>query len=98
MGLAQEKARSPGVSTGDKVLLEGRSKQKGGRAEHRGKRVNPLPIDAAGKWDCLVGRIREDFTIPNGLSLWVAGDQLLKGAALNAVQIAELLIKEHVKR
>ena len=67
-------------------------------SDNPSEQLYPLPIDAAGKWDCLVGRIREDFTVPNGLSLWVAGDQLLKGAALNAVQIAELLIKEHVKR
>ncbi len=56
----------------------------------------PMPIDAAGLDECLVGRIREDYTVPNGLSLWVVGDQLRKGAALNAVQIAELLIGEYI--
>jgi len=56
----------------------------------------PMPIDAAGKDDCIVGRIREDYTIPNGLSFWVVGDQLRKGAALNAVQIAELLIGDYI--
>lgn len=56
----------------------------------------PMPIDAAGKDDCLVGRIREDYTVPAGLSFWVAGDQLRKGAALNAVQIAEVLIREYI--
>jgi aspartate-semialdehyde dehydrogenase len=56
----------------------------------------PMPVDAAGKDDCLVGRIREDYTVPAGLSFWVSGDQLRKGAALNAVQIAEVLIREHV--
>ena len=56
----------------------------------------PMPIDAAGKDDCLVGRIREDYTTPTGLSLWVVGDQLRKGAALNAVQIAEVLIREYI--
>lgn len=56
----------------------------------------PMPIDAAGLDDCLVGRIREDYTVPAGLSLWVVGDQLRKGAALNAVQIAELLIGEYI--
>jgi aspartate-semialdehyde dehydrogenase len=55
--------------------------------------VYPMPLDAAGKDDCIIGRIREDFTVENGLSFWVVGDQLRKGAALNAVQIAELLIK-----
>jgi aspartate-semialdehyde dehydrogenase len=56
----------------------------------------PMPIDASGKDDCIVGRIREDFTVPSGLSFWVVGDQLRKGAALNAVQIAELLTKEYI--
>ena len=54
----------------------------------------PMPIDASGKDDILVGRIRQDESIPEGLgiNLWVAGDQLRKGAALNAVQIAEKLL------
>ena len=51
----------------------------------------PTPLDATGGDDCLVGRIREDLVFKNGLSLWVVGDQVRKGAALNAVQIAELL-------
>lgn len=54
----------------------------------------PLPIDADGKDETFVGRIREDISIPNGLNLWVVSDNLRKGAALNAVQIAEVLIKE----
>jgi aspartate-semialdehyde dehydrogenase len=51
----------------------------------------PMPLSVAGKDDCQVGRVRLDCAFENGLSFWVAGDQLLKGAALNAVQIAELL-------
>jgi aspartate-semialdehyde dehydrogenase len=51
----------------------------------------PTPLDATGKDNCQVGRLRIDCALENGLALWVAGDQLLKGAALNAVQIAELL-------
>ena len=51
----------------------------------------PMPLSVAGKDDCQVGRVRLDCAFDNGLSFWVAGDQLLKGAALNAVQIAELL-------
>ena len=51
----------------------------------------PMPLNAAGKDNCQVGRVRLDCALDNGLSFWVAGDQLLKGAALNAVQIAELL-------
>lgn len=56
----------------------------------------PMPIDAAGRDECLVGRIREDYTVPAGLSFWVVGDQLRKGAALNAIQIAELLIRDYM--
>jgi aspartate-semialdehyde dehydrogenase len=51
----------------------------------------PTPLAAAGKDNCQAGRLRQDCALENGLALWVAGDQLLKGAALNAVQIAELL-------
>jgi aspartate-semialdehyde dehydrogenase len=51
----------------------------------------PMPLNAAGRDDCQVGRVRIDRAFDNGLSFWVSGDQLLKGAALNAVQIAELL-------
>jgi aspartate-semialdehyde dehydrogenase len=54
--------------------------------------VYPMPLDYAGKEKCGVGRIRKDTALDNGLSLWVSGDQLWKGAALNAVQIAELLV------
>ncbi|MDB9524452.1 aspartate-semialdehyde dehydrogenase [Oscillatoria sp. CS-180] len=52
----------------------------------------PMPIDASGQDDVLVGRIRQDISHPNGLDLWLCGDQIRKGAALNAVQIAELLV------
>jgi aspartate-semialdehyde dehydrogenase len=51
----------------------------------------PMPLTVAGKDNCQVGRVRLDCALENGLSFWVSGDQLLKGAALNAVQIAELL-------
>jgi aspartate-semialdehyde dehydrogenase len=53
----------------------------------------PLPLYAAEKDNCQVGRIRKDCAMDNGLCFWVSGDQLLKGAALNAVQIAEELLK-----
>jgi aspartate-semialdehyde dehydrogenase len=53
----------------------------------------PLPLYVAEKYNCQVGRIRLDCAMDNGLCFWVVGDQLLKGAALNAVQIAEELIK-----
>src|SRR2546421_243857 len=51
----------------------------------------PMPLNVAGKDNCQVGRVRIDCALENGLAFWVSGDQLLKGAALNAVQIAELL-------
>jgi aspartate-semialdehyde dehydrogenase len=52
----------------------------------------PVPLATSGTDDCQVGRIRLDSALDNGLAFWVCGDQLLKGAALNAVQIAELLV------
>ena len=55
------------------------------------KELYPLAIDAAGKGETFVGRIREDLSHPKALDLWIVSDNLLKGAALNAVQIAELL-------
>lgn len=57
------------------------------------KNIYPLPIDVAGKDEVYVGRIREDDSIENGINMWIAADNLRKGAALNAVQIAEELIK-----
>ena len=60
------------------------------------QRRYPLAIDAAGKDDTYVGRIREDESIANGINMWVVSDNLRKGAALNAVQIAEILIRDHL--
>ena len=57
------------------------------------KNEYPLPLYVAEKYNCQVGRIRKDCALENGLAFWVSGDQLLKGAALNAVQIAEELIR-----
>ena len=56
------------------------------------RKLYPMPLDVSGKDDVYVGRIREDLSIPNGLNLWIVSDNLRKGAALNAVQIAEALI------
>jgi aspartate-semialdehyde dehydrogenase len=53
----------------------------------------PMPLFTSEKYNCEVGRIRKDCALDNGLCFWVSGDQLLKGAALNAVQIAEELVK-----
>ena len=55
----------------------------------------PLPLDISGSDNCAAGRLRLDCALDNGLSFWVVGDQLLKGAALNAVQIAEELLKSN---
>jgi len=60
------------------------------------ERIYPMPSEAAGINDTLVGRIREDISIENGLDLWIVADNIRKGAALNTVQIAEFLIKEHL--
>jgi aspartate-semialdehyde dehydrogenase len=53
----------------------------------------PMPVSVEGQDDCFVGRIREDLSLAHALNFWVVGDQLRKGAALNGVQIAELLIR-----
>lgn len=57
--------------------------------------IYPLATDCAGNFETLVGRIREDESIENGINLWVVSDNILKGAALNAVQIAETFIAEY---
>ena len=60
------------------------------------KNLYPLAIDAAGRDEIFVGRIREDESIPNGINLWVVADNIRKGAATNATQIAEVLTKEYL--
>jgi aspartate-semialdehyde dehydrogenase len=60
--------------------------------EDWGQNYFPMPLEASGQDDVLVGRIRQDLSHPNALELWLSGDQIRKGAALNAVQIAELLL------
>lgn len=57
------------------------------------KKIYPMPWFAAGEDNVFVGRVRDDISIPNGLAMWVVGDQILKGAALNAIQIAERVIE-----
>jgi aspartate-semialdehyde dehydrogenase len=64
--------------------------------DHRADEGYVTPAEAAGEDAVYVSRIRRDPTVPHGLSLWVVADNLRKGAALNAVQIAELLVKEHL--
>ena len=55
--------------------------------------VYPMPLETAGTDDIYVGRVRKDLADENGLTFWLSGDQIRKGAALNAVQIAEYLVK-----
>lgn len=57
----------------------------------------PLATDSAGRDETFVGRIREDESIPNGINMWIVSDNLRKGAALNAVQIAEILIRDFLR-
>jgi aspartate-semialdehyde dehydrogenase len=61
-----------------------------------GRDLYPMPLEAAGRDEVLVGRIREDTSQERGIDLFLCGDQLLKGAALNAVQIAEILVREEL--
>lgn len=60
------------------------------------KNIYPMAIDAVGKDATLVGRVREDQSVANGINLWIVADNLRKGAALNAVQIAEILIRDYL--
>jgi len=61
-----------------------------------GLNIYPLALDCAGKFETLVGRIREDESIENGINLWVVADNILKGAALNTVQIAEIVARDYL--
>jgi aspartate-semialdehyde dehydrogenase len=54
----------------------------------------PLPLSAAGRDEVFVGRIRSDISHPQGIAMWIVSDNLRKGAALNAIQVAELLIAD----
>ena len=60
------------------------------------EQVYPMPLETSGKDDVEVGRIRKDYSIDNGLNFWVCGDQIRKGAALNALQIAEYMIEHNM--
>jgi aspartate-semialdehyde dehydrogenase len=66
--------------------------------DHRQDEGYVTPVECAGEDQVFVSRIREDSTVENGLSFWVVADNLRKGAALNAVQIAELLVKDHLRK
>ena len=85
------------VETAEKVTAE-RARELFGRFpglkvwDEPAEQRYPMPVDVEGQDDCWVGRVREDLSHPRALNFWVVGDQLRKGAATNAVQIAELLL------
>jgi len=60
------------------------------------KDIYPLAVDAAGQDLTLVGRIRDDESVPNGINMWVVADNIRKGAATNAVQIAEIVAEKYL--
>ncbi|WP_027180548.1 aspartate-semialdehyde dehydrogenase [Maridesulfovibrio bastinii] len=67
-------------------------------ADYPEKSLYPMAIEATGEDDVFVGRIREDFTVDNGLNMWIVSDNIRKGAALNTIQIAETLIERDLLR
>jgi len=66
--------------------------------DHRANEGYVTPIESAGEDAVYVSRLRKDPTVANGLAFWCVSDNLRKGAALNAVQIAELLIKDYLRK
>ena len=88
VAVSAEFERSVSVEQAREVLAKARGLE---LADEPQSNRYPMPLNVAGRDNCQVGRVRLDCAFENGLSFWVSGDQLLKGAALNAVQIAELL-------
>lgn len=78
----------------DKLIEELKNKEGVIVVNNNDKLEYPMPIDVEGKDEVFVGRIRRDYSLDNGLNLWIVADNIRKGAATNTVQIAELLIKE----
>jgi aspartate-semialdehyde dehydrogenase len=64
--------------------------------DNPGENLYPLATDAAGQDLTLVGRIRQDESVPNGLNMWIVADNIRKGAATNTVQIAQILAREYL--
>ena len=86
-------AAADGVTLIDNIAKVGAKANKNAEAETMEGLPYPMPLFAAGKDNVYVGRVRKDLANENGLTFWLTGDQIKKGAALNAVQIAEYLIK-----
>ena len=80
--IPMEEIAAPGVSVVDHLAEEG----------------FVTPVETAGEDSVFVSRIREDISVENGLNMWVVADNLRKGAALNAVQIAEVLVRDYLKK
>lgn len=92
-------SESVNIETEKKITAAEVKKLLGGKpgitvVDNPAKNEYPMPINAAGKDDVFVGRIREDESIDNGINMWVVSDNIRKGAALNTIQIAELLIEK----
>jgi len=90
VAISAEFERPAGVEAARDVLSKSPGLQV---VDEPAKHCYPLPLYQAEQYDCAVGRLRKDCALDNGLAFWVSGDQLLKGAALNAVQIAEELMR-----
>ncbi len=86
-------SKAPGVTLVDDPRLAGAKANPNAEQETMEGLPYPMPLFTAGKDDVYVGRVRKDLANDNGLTFWLSGDQIKKGAALNAVQIAEYLIK-----
>jgi len=89
VAISAEFEKPASVEAAREVLSKARGLQ---LVDDPGKNQYPLPLYQAEQYDCAVGRLRKDCAMDNGLAFWVSGDQLLKGAALNAVQIGEELL------
>lgn len=89
-------AHAAGVRLTDDLSLVGHAPKTTEEAQRTGGSLPyPMPLFLSGTDDVYVGRIRRDLANPNGLTFWCVGDQIRKGAALNAIQIAEYLLKKH---
>ena len=85
--ITPDKAREL-LSDADGVLVEDRPENY----------IYAVPRDCAGQDEVYVSRIRKDESVKNGLNIWIVSDNIRKGAALNAVQIAEILVKKYLKK
>jgi len=95
--VARSHAESVYVETEDEISVDDVKKAIDGfegavLVDDPANQIYPMPLDTSNKTDVAVGRIRKDLCCPTGINLWCCGDQIRKGAALNALQIAEYMI------